>query len=60
VIKIYRQLRYGLSCPREYSNKPKLQSEPMINNGASAVWIVFVIVSKLLTVNLNYILLRDI
>jgi len=52
--KMYKQERYGLGCPRGYSNKPKPQNEPMINNGASAVCSVFIIVSRQsLASNLN-------
>ncbi|XP_012054892.1 PREDICTED: tachykinins [Atta cephalotes] len=42
---VYRPERYDLDHPSGYWNKPKLQNEPMINNGASAVCSVFVIVS---------------
>jgi len=42
--KVYRQERYFLGCPRGYSNMPKLQNDPIINNGASALSNVSVIV----------------
>ena len=51
--KAYRQEKYGLGCPRGYSNKPKPQNEPKIINGASAACSVFVILSKSSVINLN-------
>jgi len=51
--KIYRKERYGLGCPRGYSNKFKPQNEPMINNGASASCSVFAIVFRSSGSNLN-------